>query len=133
MVWRKIVGYLIMSCCGQKTGCAHKPHKGSAHWLMERLTSVALIPLTLWVVYSIETRQGSAHIDFVLWLQDPLNAFLLMATVMIMYYHACMGVEVIVDDYISCPTTNCVATLFFKAAFAVMGIASVVSIVKVAF
>jgi succinate dehydrogenase / fumarate reductase membrane anchor subunit len=101
--------------------------------MVERLSAVALIPLTLWAIFSLVHIETLTQVNFNAWLQSPLNAVLLLATVVVMYWHAAMGMKVIVDDYISCSKTNCLVSAVLKFGFITLGIASVVSIVKIAF
>lgn len=108
-------------------------HHGSCHWLLERGTSVALIPLTFWAVYSVVTLNGASHDQFVQWLQMPLNAGLLIVTVLVSFYHAVLGLQVVIDDYIASRTSNRIQIIAAKIGFTVMAVLSIVSIVKIAF
>ncbi len=76
------------------------------HWWLERLTSVALVPLSIWLMFALMRADWSNAQAFVQWVQQvsiavPLSLFLLVAL-----YHAKLGLGVIIDDYISTPTRN---------------------------
>lgn len=81
--------------------------KGSAksgvhHWWMQRLTAIALIPLTIWFVgVMLGLTSGGAGIsDFQEWMGDPWHAVLLLSWVVAMVYHGQLGIQVIIEDYI---------------------------------
>lgn len=121
-----------MSChdC-QCAGHANKPH-GAGHWLSERVTSVALIPLCVWLIWSILALDAPSYAAFTLWLSTPLNAGLLAATVLIGFWHGIMGMQVIIEDYVSCATTRCILIGLMKLFFAALMLASLYSIYVIA-
>ena len=73
---------------------------GSAHWWWQRLTALALIPLTLWFAFSIATLTSHCYADITLWMGSPVTATLLIAFVVSLFYHAQLGVQVVVEDYV---------------------------------
>ena len=121
------------SCCG--CGSHGKPlsHKGAAlsHWTRLRFSSLVLVPLTIWVIISIVTQVGADHAAFTAWLGTRLNAALLGAFIMLSCYHAALGVQEIIEDYISTEKTAHCAILAEKIAFALVAAVCVLSIVKI--
>ncbi len=105
-------------------------HEGAHHWMQERLTSVALLPLTLWVVYSIVSLRGAAYTDFVTWILQPWNAVLLLVFMLISFYHAVLGLQVVIEDYVSCHATKLAMLIGVKFAFGLMALFTVFSILK---
>jgi succinate dehydrogenase / fumarate reductase membrane anchor subunit len=111
------------------TGSAHH---GAGTWIKERVSSIALVPLTIWGVVSAATISGSGYQGAVQWLSAPVNAVLLGLTVLISLYHMQLGLRVIVEDYIHRPATKglllilnlflCLA-LAFVAVFAILKVA----------
>jgi succinate dehydrogenase / fumarate reductase membrane anchor subunit len=75
-------------------------HEGASTWLKERVSSIALIPLTIWGLCSAATISGGGFHDAAQWLRSPVNAVLLALTVLISLYHMQMGLRVVVEDYI---------------------------------
>ena len=106
---------------------------GSSHWMLERATSIALVPLTFWFIYSILSFSGPAHVDFLVWLKNPTNAGILTVTILTAYHHAALGLHVIIDDYVSTPATNRFMNCAVTGAFLLMAIASIVSIITIVF
>lgn len=110
-----------------------KQHQGSGHWMQERVTSALLVPLSLWLIYSITTATGFTHVDVMLWLVDPVNAILLLATLVITFHHAVLGLQVVIDDYIASPILNRVVSELVKGVFVLMTFACIVAIFRIAF
>ncbi|GJM10972.1 MAG: succinate dehydrogenase membrane anchor subunit [Lysobacteraceae bacterium] len=73
---------------------------GAHHWWMQRVTAVALIPLALWFVWSLMSLLGADQATVQAWISQPLNAAMLMALVIAMFYHAQLGLQVVIEDYV---------------------------------
>ncbi len=67
--------------------------QATKHWIVLRATAVLSIPLCIWLVYSIVNLAGADYTQFIGWLQNPLNAILLIATIIVTFYHAMLGVH----------------------------------------
>lgn len=77
------------------------PEKGGVfHWLMQRVTAVALIPLPFWMVFFIKHLSYSSHQQIVAWLSTPLNGVFLVFTALAAGYHAVLGLQSVFDDYV---------------------------------
>ena len=73
---------------------------GAGEWVQERLSSLILVPLTLWGLWSGWTLSGAGYDGALEWFRSPVNAALLAVTLLISLWHMNMGLKVIVDDYI---------------------------------
>jgi succinate dehydrogenase / fumarate reductase, membrane anchor subunit len=74
--------------------------EGVEHWWLQRLTAVALVPLTLWFVIAI-IRLAGADIDTVRdWVGSPLPAILLVLLLIAIFWHAFLGLQVVIEDYV---------------------------------
>jgi succinate dehydrogenase / fumarate reductase membrane anchor subunit len=60
---------------------------GTHHWWMQRVTSVALLPLTIWFVFAMVGLAGATYVETLLWIARPLNAVLLLALVGLTFHH----------------------------------------------
>ena len=105
---------------------------GVGHWISERVSSVALIPLTLWAVFGV-LRLAAGDYDFaVRWVSEPLNAVLMVLTLGISFWHMHSGFRVIIEDYIHV-TLNKSALLLINLFVCVLaGALAIFSILKVA-
>lgn len=84
---------------------SHKPH-GAGHFLQERISSAALgILAPLFAILLVLGNDGSAE-TLKAWLSQPLNAWVTAAFLLVSAWHMMMGVDVIIDDYITRPATN---------------------------
>lgn len=75
-------------------------HTGTGHFWHERLSSVALIPLTLWFGYSMLGLAGTSEVACITYLAHWWNALLMFAFVIITLWHIKLGLQVIIDDYV---------------------------------
>ena len=107
--------------------------EGTEHWFMERVTSVASVPLMLWLVWSILELTGASHAEFTGWLAQPLNAILMLLTIICTFYHAKLGVQVVTEDYIHHEGFKMVKLIGQKLFFYAIGVACIFSILKIAF
>jgi succinate dehydrogenase / fumarate reductase membrane anchor subunit len=74
--------------------------EGAHHWWVQRLTSIALVPLTLWLAYTIATFGDMSYQAVVVWMQSPLVAAALAVLVVVLFYHVQLGIQVILEDYV---------------------------------
>lgn len=74
---------------------------GVPHWKHQRRSAIILVPLTLWVVYSIIRNIGLSYTETQAWIANPVVAFLLIIFVSALFFHAKLGLQVIIEDYIA--------------------------------
>src|SRR6185312_1252716 len=98
----------LRSPLGQARGLG-SAHQGLHHWWVQRLTALALVPLTLWFVIEIIRLihgagggdPGATYQDFLAWLASPLNATLMIVFLGVSFHHAQLGVQVVLEDYVA--------------------------------
>jgi succinate dehydrogenase / fumarate reductase membrane anchor subunit len=106
---------------------------GSGHWWSQRVSAVALVPLTLWFVVSMLTL-GSADFPTVFaFLARPLNGFLCILLVASAGYHSYLGTNVIVEDYVRTPATKIAGLLALRFAHVLAGGAAIFAILRIVF
>jgi succinate dehydrogenase / fumarate reductase membrane anchor subunit len=74
--------------------------EGVGAWWAERVSAVALVPLTLWLAASIIAHTGSDYATFVVWLRTPLTAVPMILLLIALFYHAALGLQVVIEDYV---------------------------------
>ena len=84
------------------------------HWWAQRLTAVALIPLSLWFIYSLTTMLTANYDTVVLWLSNLKNSLLMLFFILILYYHALLGLQVVIEDYVESDRQRKALLLFIK-------------------
>lgn len=105
---------------------------GVHHWRAERLTSIALIPLTLWFVWSAMRLAGAPLGVVALWAGRPLNTVLMLALIFTTFQHMSLGLQVILEDYVHERRFAAMAMLAQKAACWLLGLLAAVSVLKLA-
>jgi len=70
------------------------------HWWAQRLTAIALVPLSLWFIYSLTTMYIANYDAVTLWLSDLKNSLLMLFFILTLYYHAVLGLQVVIEDYV---------------------------------
>ena len=104
--------------------------EGVEHWWLQRITAVALVPLSLWFVIAI-IRLVGADIDTVGdWVGRPLPAILLVLLLIATFYHVALGLQVVIEDYVHAELTKLGLVIIVRLgcfAFAVAGIFAVLS------
>ncbi len=111
------------------TGAAHS---GVHHWYAERITSIALVPLTLWFIFAVLRLVGAPQEAVVDWAGRPVNATLLLALIAITFHHMQLGLQVIYEDYINAKWLMNIAILGTKAAALLLGLLASVAVLKMA-
>jgi succinate dehydrogenase / fumarate reductase membrane anchor subunit len=104
---------------------------GVHHWWLQRITAMGLVPLTLWVVWAAVTMGSAEHALVVAWVANPINAALLLIWVVVMLYHAQLGIQVVVEDYVHAPAAALFLHVATKFAVAVGIVISVLSILRI--
>src|SRR5579863_4801062 len=74
--------------------------EGVGAWWAERVSAVALVPLTLWFAASIIAHTGSDYATFIVWLRTPLGAILMILLLIALFYHTALGLQVVIEDYV---------------------------------
>jgi len=106
---------------------------GTHHWWMQRLTSVALLPLAIWFIVATVGLLGADHAAVSAWLASPLTAVLMILFVATMFHHAQLGLQVIVEDYVHSEGAKFASLVTIKLASIVLAVAGLFAVLKVAF
>jgi succinate dehydrogenase / fumarate reductase membrane anchor subunit len=120
-----------------RSGLGRVRHLGSArsgthHWISQRVTSIALLPLVLWFVLSMIGLSGASHIDTLLWLAAPLNAVLMLALIGLTFHHVAQGLQVVIEDYLRPDTAKFVALLLLRSLCWLAAMLSAFAVLRVA-
>jgi succinate dehydrogenase / fumarate reductase, membrane anchor subunit len=106
--------------------------EGVHHWWLQRLTSIALVPLTIWFVVSLLSLPSFEHVTVITWMAQTWTALLLSLFILVATWHSQLGVRVVVEDYVhgGAKTLTLVLITFIHAFVAAAG---VFAVLKVAF
>ena len=105
---------------------------GTHHFWVQRVSAVALIPLSLWFVFSVAQLAGGDYGMVRHWVHAPSVAVTLVLFIGAALYHSMLGVQVVIEDYIASEGTKIVTLLLMKFAHAIVAAAAVFAVLKVA-
>ena len=106
---------------------------GTGHWWMQRLTALALVPITVWFVISVIGMAGASYAEFSAWLANPLVAGLFLILIAATFYHAVLGLQVVVEDYVHKEGVKIATLLVIKAAAVLLGLTAALSVLRLLF
>jgi succinate dehydrogenase / fumarate reductase membrane anchor subunit len=106
---------------------------GTHHWWMQRVTSIALLPLTIWFVFSMIGLAGASYLETLLWIAQPVNAVLMLVLVGLTFHHMASGLQVVVEDYVRDEFKRLAFVLIIKGVALLMAIACAFSVLRIAF
>ena len=105
---------------------------GVHHWYAERLSAIALVPLTIWFVISVLRLVGAAHPVVVAWAGNPINAALLLALIAMTFHHMALGLQVVLEDYVSDRQRMLAMVVAIKGLALLLGLIAAISVLKLA-
>ncbi|HLW74652.1 MAG TPA: succinate dehydrogenase, hydrophobic membrane anchor protein, partial [Gammaproteobacteria bacterium] len=106
---------------------------GAGHWWGQRVSAVALIPLSLWFAVSVLQLTHADYVVVVNWLHTPYVAVLLSLFLATVFYHAYLGVQVVVEDYVHTEWLKIASLLLIKFACILLAAAGVFTALRIAF
>ncbi|MEO6185588.1 MAG: succinate dehydrogenase, hydrophobic membrane anchor protein [Steroidobacteraceae bacterium] len=108
-------------------------HEGAHHWRSQRISALALVPLTLWFLYSLLRLPDYQFDTLIGWLSSPWQALWMSLLVGCIAWHSQAGVQVVVEDYVHGKVAKPLTLLVSAFAHVVAGAAGVFAVLSVAF
>ena len=106
---------------------------GVHHWIIQRITAVANVPLTIFLIVSFVGNVGKTHADWVAWLKQPFVSVVVILFMMNVLYHIRLGLQVAIEDYVKGHGTKVVLLLSITFGCVFLGALSVFSVLRIAF
>lgn len=106
---------------------------GTEHWWMERVTAIAGIPLTVFLIIFIISHLGATRAELVASFGNPFVAILMALTFVSMLWHMRLGLQVVIEDYVHAPLPKFSALLFNTFFTAALGVVALYAILKMSF
>jgi len=106
--------------------------EGVHHWWVQRLTAVALVPLSIWFVVSLLALPSLDHATVIAWMSQSWTALLLIVFVLVVTRHSQLGVRVVVEDYVHGAGAKTLTLVVVGFAHVLIGAAGVFAVLKVA-
>ena len=105
--------------------------EGTGHFWVQRLTAIALIPLVVWIAFAVARLSSMSQADIHIWLSSPFSAVMMILFLIAAFWHAKLGLQVVIEDYVSdhaVRTVAIIAVTLISFALAVIGVFSVLRI-----
>ena len=124
---------VMRSTLGQVRGLGAGGSGIVEHWRVERITAIALVPLTIWFVVSVLRLLGAPQPVVAHWAGHPVNTVLLLALIAMTFHHMQLGLQVVIGDYIHSKPLELAATLANKGIALLLALFAAVAVLKMAF
>lgn len=106
--------------------------QGTAHWWHQRLTAIALVPLSLWFVASMVALTGAEQQDVAAWLASRRSAVMMSLIFLAVFYHFKLGMQVIIEDYVQHEVVKLASLVLVTYTCIALAFISVISVLKLA-
>ncbi len=106
---------------------------GPGHWWAQRMTSVALVPLSLGFVVLVVLFKGLDRAGVIALMANPLVALAMLLFIGAGFYHLKLGVQVVIEDYVSPEGVKTAALVALSLASIALGTACAFAVLKLAF
>ncbi len=106
---------------------------GTQHWWAQRLTAIALVPLTIWFVIAMVVATGSDYASARAFIGNPVTAVLLVLLIVATFHHAQLGLQVVIEDYVHTKSVEIGLLLAVKGAAIVLALAAIFAVLSIAF
>ena len=103
---------------------------GTSHFWHQRLTSIALIPLVLWLGFGLDSLPTD-YAMLTAYLQQPVAAIGLILLIAMAFYHAQLGMQIVLEDYVSSHARRTVAIIVSGFVCLITSLVGIVAVIKI--
>ena len=104
---------------------------GTQHYWLQRLSAAALVPLLFWFMFGLTSHLASDQESFRQWVGGLGTSFVLILTIIAMFWHASMGLQIVIEDYVHHHLTRMASVMFVKISCASCAVLGVLSVLKI--
>lgn len=104
---------------------------GSGHWWMQRVSAVAMLLLNYWFFALMDSVLNAPYAETVEWLSDPLNSVCIVAWLSAAFYHAALGIQVVIEDYVSTEWLKIVSVWGVKLLFIFLALTAFIALLRI--
>ena len=104
---------------------------GVGHWKLQRISAIAMVPLVVWFTSSLMLILMGGYEQSIEWLQSPFNATGLILLFGTLYFHAALGLQVVIEDYVHHEGLKIVSLILIKLIALVLGVLSILCVLKI--
>lgn len=104
---------------------------GTDHYIAQRLTAIALVPLLLWFVFSLAAVAGQDFSHVQAWVKSPFNSIALILLSIVLIYHAHIGLHEVLEDYLHEDVVKTIAMVLMKFLAITLIVTAVVAVLRI--
>ncbi|KAF3983875.1 MAG: succinate dehydrogenase, hydrophobic membrane anchor protein [Methylococcales symbiont of Hymedesmia sp. n. MRB-2018] len=104
---------------------------GTHHFWMQRITAISLIPLSFWMVSFTRQLLTASHGEMVVWLAGPVDTSIAIAWIIATFYHAELGLQVVIEDYVHSEWLKIASIWLMKLTFFFFALVAIVAIFRI--
>jgi succinate dehydrogenase / fumarate reductase membrane anchor subunit len=123
---------IMRSMLGRARGLG-SAKSGTGHWWAQRVTALALLPLTLWFIAQVIGLAGKPHAEVTDWGTSPVVTTLLLALIAATFHHMQLGLQAVIEDYVHGERSKLVSLLAMRAVVVLLALTAAVAVLKLAF
>ena len=106
--------------------------EGVHHWYVQRASAVLLVLLLGWLIFSVFSLTGGGYEASRDFIANPVNAAFLGLLLVVVLYHAMLGLQVVIEDYVHSPVAEIVLYFLSRAGAYILMALGLVHIMKLA-
>ena len=99
---------------------------------MQRITAIALVPLTVWLTGSLVAIGAADHAQTVHWIRSPAVSIALLLTIVALFHHAQLGLQVVIEDYVHAQGKKIAALIAVKLVTIAVAATAAFSVLRIA-
>jgi len=104
---------------------------GTGHFWAQRVSAVALVPLTLWFVACLASQFGASYSSVTDWLSSPFQASLMAIYLAAIFYHSQLGLQTIIEDYVHVESVKIGSLIALQLINILLGVSAIVSVLMI--
>lgn len=107
--------------------------EGTGHFWVQRLTAIGLVPMVIWVAFAVARLPSMSQADIQTWLGNPFSAVMMILFLVASFWHAKLGLQVVIEDYVSDHAVRTVAIIAVNLLTVALAVVGVFSVLHIAF
>jgi succinate dehydrogenase / fumarate reductase, membrane anchor subunit len=104
---------------------------GTGHWWMQRISAVALVPLSFFVLVLFNLCFSAPYQQTLVWLTSPLNTLCVITWIVAVFYHAALGLQVVIEDYVAKENLQVLLVRGVNVVFLLLGCTALVAVFRI--
>ena len=101
------------------------------HWKLQRISALAMIPLVVWFIPSLLFSLLGNYVDALIWFQSPFNTTGLFLLFITLFFHASLGLQVVIEDYVHNEGLKIASIILIKLLSILLGVLSLLCVLKI--